>query len=66
MNILKQCTLKDGYYEDGLTVKLIKQKEELFKVLYFIHCEGRYMEYGQYKTYSEALNDYENIIVTYC
>lgn len=66
MNVLKKTVLKDGYYEDGMSIKLVEFKNGGYGVYYYIHCEDRHSEYGTYENYSEALSDYENIIVTYC
>jgi len=64
--VLHKTVLKDGYYEDGMSVKLMELNNGWYGVYYYIHCEDRHSEYGQYNSYSEALNAYENVIVTYC
>ncbi|WP_079709841.1 hypothetical protein [Paraliobacillus ryukyuensis] len=66
METIKLTVLKDGYYEDGLTVKILKLSDTIYKVAYYIHCEGHHVEYSQCSTYMEALNDYEEICITYC
>jgi len=66
MKTIKRTVLKEGYFEDGLTVKIIETRYGSFKVCYYIHCEDRHSEIGEYKTYTEALEEYENVCVTYC
>lgn len=69
VKILRKTVLKEGYYSDGLSIILKEYNTNegaIYKVFYYVHCEDRLMEYGQYNSYNEALNDYENIIVTYC
>jgi hypothetical protein len=66
MTTLKKAVLKDGYYADGMSVILKQFKNGWYGVYYYIHCEDRLSEHGQYDNYEAALSDYENIIVTYC
>ena len=65
METIKQTTLKEGYYEDGLTVKLVAFDNGMFGIYHYIHCEDRFSEYGSYHDLYEAENAYKQIIIRY-
>ena len=68
-NTVKMERLNPEYFPSGrslrLDVYMLEGGERAYKIFIYDHSEGHSMEYGQYSRYSEAVSDYEDVLVTY-